>query len=798
MPHGIARWLVAAWIAGWGSARGDGEAAPVLTSSSSVGLLRGTRFSVEADELEAFRAEGVYRARGGVVVRRGETILYADRVEFDQRSGTVTAEGHVVAIDGRSVLSCHRAVLALPELQGGLDQVELRIKRGIRPEVLARSSTVARWLGQDEAIVDADRLVRVGSTRYEVDRVSVTACDCPDDEAPSWSIRARRGSIDLKSGAWLYWPVFTLRSVPVFALPVFYLPLGERRSGLLAPRLSVRPNVTGLGVRQPLYLVLGESFDITLEPGYYTARGPFADLEFRYAPHASTRGTWRASYVADLGPQGRDENKLVSRYALVGRHETRLDATRFIADVNAVGDPEYVSELADGFLARQAEFTRSRLVAVSQRGFVRLAAQTHLLQDLRPEVYRDSGVPLREVSLFSGMSPGPSDVRYRLAEVRLDAPVAPWFETNERPERFISGPVGGARFTAAAYAAPASSVSRFVRVDFRPEIRWPWSVGPVGLEVYGFARTATWAGRDEAKSYTASRLAGGLGASSFVRLSRRYSGLVHVVRPSVEYRIVPDVWRSADVERFDTGDEVDQLFARHQVLGRVDTTFMAADRLVRRGGLTLMLGRDLAGLEERSAGWSEAVVEGNVLHRLGGLHFGVRGRLAVDVETPRVVEASGSLSLRGASGSVSVVGSRLSDSIPRYPLIAHEELVPSRSRSTAEYVPLDVFRGLDPETQRTVRPWSALEALAVKVSVRPLEPLTLAVSAVLTFQNQDLLAQIYPDGGPRSWVRELGGTVRWDSPCQCWNALLSVATARDQPLTVRFGLELAQLGSVAP
>ena len=269
-----------------------------------------------------------------------------------------------------------------------------------------------------------------------------------------------------------------------------------------------------------------------------------------------------------------------------------------------------------------------------------------------------------------------------------------------------------------------------------------------------------------------------------------------MIRPSVEYRIVPGVSRSADVERFDTGDEVDLLFARHQMLGRIDTAFLNPHDLARRGGLTLTLGRDLGGLRDPGLGWSDLLVEGDLRARLGPTQLRLRGLLAVDVREPRIAEVGGALSWAFGVAAFRLAWSRLADGIPRYPLVAPEELVPSRTRPATDYVPLETFLELSDEERSAVRPWSGLDALSIGVSGRPLPYLTAELAAVLTFQSRDDLGRVYADEGQRSFVRELNGTIRMDSSCQCWSAFLSVATARDQSLAVRFGFELSQLGNV--
>ena len=52
---------------------------------------------------------------------------------------------------------------------------------------------------------------------------------------PRWRLTARQASITQGQGAWLFWPTLQVKDVPVLPLPVLYLPLGPRRSGLLAP-----------------------------------------------------------------------------------------------------------------------------------------------------------------------------------------------------------------------------------------------------------------------------------------------------------------------------------------------------------------------------------------------------------------------------------------------------------------------------------------------------------------------------------------------------------------------------------
>src|SRR6185295_13200438 len=103
---------------------------------------------------------------------------------------------------------------------------------------------------------------------FAVDDLAFTPCECGPGE-PSWRVEANNANVKMGERAILTWPVVYVHSVPVFALPWLYLPLAERRSGLLVPRPTTS-SLFGFGIDQPVFLTLGRSYDLTLTPGYYT------------------------------------------------------------------------------------------------------------------------------------------------------------------------------------------------------------------------------------------------------------------------------------------------------------------------------------------------------------------------------------------------------------------------------------------------------------------------------------------------------------------------------------------------
>lgn len=764
-------------------------------------------FSVSADRLTASATADRYVAEGHVVVRRPGAVLYADRVVFDRRTGLARAEGHVVAVEGASVLTCDRVEMRVPELMGDAAEVELRLKAARTvPGLAGRPRGALGEAGKDELIVHAERLERTGPRAVAVQGASFTACDCGAGNRPSWRIRSHRASVDLDSGAWLTLPVFYVLDVPVMVLPVFYVPLGERRSGLLTPTFAFN-SAFGFRVGLPVYVVLGRSWDLTLEPFYLSERGGGGALELRYAPSAHTRGTWRTSVVVDVGElEGEDWSKTgdpIVRFALAGTHDTRWRQSRLRADVNLFGDPTYQADFADAFLTRQAEFSRSRLTFGQDYGAdLRLQTGVQLLQDLRAGAYPLAPDGLREVSLVSGQVwtdettgdlLGPGTIRYRFADLYLDAPPAALWSPSIGPL------LGGARLAVTAYSAPRPEAPRFVRADFRPEVAWPLGLpGGLVLEPSVAARFTAWAGRADSVAVSGSRATAVLRTDLHLDLVRDFGSVTHRIRPSVAHVLVPDVVRFGD-DVFDTRDEVDLLRVVHQVRAQVETELVDSVRGTRWLGLNAWVGRDLGfgGLAE--AGTSELVLDGDALWNRPGVPvvLGLAGRLVLALQDPTPTEVRATARIADRRGdSLSVTYARFDDVFPRYTLRGPEELVPSGAVDPAQYVPFEDFSTLDPVARQAVAPWSAYTGLTVRAQARPFRPLTLAFDITFAFDDADVIERVYGPQGTTSVVRSTRTSVRWDSPCDCWSGVLSVATARDREgIQLDFGVDLARLGS---
>lgn len=212
---------------------------------------------------------------GNAEIRRGGTVVRADRLTLYETDDEVIAVGNVrVVREGQ--------VFTGPQLQLRLDANEGRFES-------PRFS-----LPQTGASGQAERVDFLGRGRLSLSNATYTTCR-PDD--PDWYLKAGELTLDRTAdegearSATLYF-----KDLPVFTAPYFGFPLSdERRSGFLAPTLSVSTTVGG-EVRVPYYWNIAPNRDFTLFTNVTGRRG----LQFggiaRYLEPSHT-GTTRFEYT---------------------------------------------------------------------------------------------------------------------------------------------------------------------------------------------------------------------------------------------------------------------------------------------------------------------------------------------------------------------------------------------------------------------------------------------------------------------------------------------------------------------
>lgn len=372
-----------------------------LPLSTSVELPSGQTVNLAADYANTVGGSKL-SARGNVELSSQNIVVRADELTYDSDTQVVTAKGNVrffsypyvgvadevtVDIDGKEA-----------RLSGGL----FMKKRGVTAEQLlaAKSVEELKTMGDSQLSVTGTSIRQLANDTFEVENLSFTPCDC-DANQITWRVEARKANVQVGERATLTFPVVYVKSVPVFALPWLYLPVTDRRSGLLVTRPTYTPN-NGVSIDQPVFVTLGDSYDTTLTPGYYFGnlgsafgvKGPRLQTEFRYVPSAQTSGRATLGLLYDL----RDRRDPTNPGALEGgaprtrglrlegslAHDQDLgDGWRDRVDASFVSDAYYPKDLTADILARENQYLRSTGVIFRRSTDAWVGLDVALRQDLR-------------------------------------------------------------------------------------------------------------------------------------------------------------------------------------------------------------------------------------------------------------------------------------------------------------------------------------------------------------------------------------------------------------------------------
>ena len=260
-------------------------------------------------------------AEGDVELRRGETLLRAPSLSYDQLHDEVQAAGPVRLEHLGNQATGHSLRLQLDAFVG---------------ELLDPTYRIAQTGGSGKA----ERLDFLGDKRIKAQEASYSSCPREGDARPDWELRTRSLDLDLArnegeaDGAVLYF-----LGTPILAAPRFSFPLGDqRKSGWLPPHVGADSR-SGFEWAQPYYFDLAPNRDATLTPFLMTKRGFGADGEFRWL----TRH-WGGELNASLLPNDRVQGD--SRWAthLTLRGEP-WQAMKLRADLESVSDHDYWKDL---------------------------------------------------------------------------------------------------------------------------------------------------------------------------------------------------------------------------------------------------------------------------------------------------------------------------------------------------------------------------------------------------------------------------------------------------------------------
>lgn len=305
------------------------EPAPRLRASP---LLQETIPAAQRDQLPTFvegdRIRGTTEQEtvieGAAELRRGDTVIRAERLQFNQATDKARAEGNVRINKAGNVIEGPLLELQVDTFQGFFNEPRYRFLR-------------------NDAYGEADRIDFIDDRRAVIHNATYTTCQRRPGPSwmPDWILSASSIRIDQEENTG-YAEGATLRflGVPILGAPGMSFPLSdERKSGLLPPTIGL-DNVSGLEFTQPYYWNIAPNRDATLYPTLMSKRGIDFAGEFRYL-EPNYNGTLRANILPNDRVRDRDRWGYALEHLQSSLVSPRWGHTALNLNVNRVSDDNY-------------------------------------------------------------------------------------------------------------------------------------------------------------------------------------------------------------------------------------------------------------------------------------------------------------------------------------------------------------------------------------------------------------------------------------------------------------------------
>lgn len=295
------------------------EKIPPEVRNNQPAFVRGDRIAGQADVNTV--------VEGNAELRRGDTVIHADRLEYTVPDDRAQARGHVRMNRAGNVYEGTALDLRVEAFEGFFTDARYRF--------LAT-----------QAHGEATRVDFLDSARAVVHQATYTTCE-RDNEAtwqpdwqPDWVLRADTIRLDNEEQVGVAEnAVLEFKGLALPAIPSISFPLSERRkSGFLPPTIVPIDNRNGPTLAVPYYWNIAPNRDATITPALMARRGVSLGGEFRYL-EPSYRGVLSGNFLPNDRLAGQN------RWAYSAQHNGMLDSPfgglGLNINLNRVSDDNY-------------------------------------------------------------------------------------------------------------------------------------------------------------------------------------------------------------------------------------------------------------------------------------------------------------------------------------------------------------------------------------------------------------------------------------------------------------------------
>jgi LPS-assembly protein len=300
-------------------------------------------------------------------LRRGDTVIRADRLEYDQPSDTARATGHVRINQAGNVYEGPSLELKVDAFEGNFTEPTYQFL-------------------QNGAHGEAERLDFLDDKRAVIHNGTYTTCKRVPGPSwmPDWLMRAATIRLDSEDEVGVAEDAhLRFKDVPLLYLSSVSFPLtSKRKSGFLAPTFGV-DSISGTEVTVPYYWNIAPNRDATLYPTIMSERGINYGGEFRYLEPSYT-GRLRADDMP--GDKLRDKDRWGMAYLHQGVVQTGLAPVGSLGltlNLNRVSDDDYWRDFPRGSTSLTQRLLANDASLNWSRGFYSATLRTLKWQTLQ-------------------------------------------------------------------------------------------------------------------------------------------------------------------------------------------------------------------------------------------------------------------------------------------------------------------------------------------------------------------------------------------------------------------------------
>jgi LPS-assembly protein len=297
---------------------------PALTEKLSPEQKRQAPVFIQGDRIFG-RADLETVVQGDAVMRKADTVIHADRLEYDQSTDQARASGHVRINRAGNLYTGPLVELKVEAFEGFFQQPSYHFaQNGAHGE-----ASKADFLDESHTVV------------YDASYTTCRRLPGPS-WMPDWVLRAASISLDndeevgVANGAYL-----SFKGVPILPVPAISFPLTEKRKSGLLPLTAGIDNISGTTLALPYYWNIAPNRDATITPTLMTSRGVDVGAVYRYLEPGTT------GRVA-LNSMPGDKLRNLDRWGLAWTHNGSFDSglpnvspVALALNINRVSDDNY-------------------------------------------------------------------------------------------------------------------------------------------------------------------------------------------------------------------------------------------------------------------------------------------------------------------------------------------------------------------------------------------------------------------------------------------------------------------------